>query len=408
MKLSGIGLIIGWLAVGLTVLSAADGTASIGQIAPDFSAWKPANAAWIGQKDDVVQMTLGGVQPMLRMPPVKLDASQIKRITFQLKLPANPGASGRILFITETQPTWSDSLSVSFPCFQDGQMHDYTVDLGGHPEWKGVVTGLRLDPVWASRYPAMAPNEKYFELGGDLTPKQREPYRWQWAVAGLPESFTPAAIPLAYEENDWRKTALANNLQNRKTDARLVMLGDSLTHMWLGTDDRWPHGGDIYQEFIEPLGTFNFALAGDTTRHTLYQLADAKILDGMNPKVITLMIGVNNLLQGGSPADVAEGVRSILTLIRHQCPNAKILLMALLPSGLYADTPAKIAETNRLIAPLADGEQIIFLDMTEAFSDGKGALKPELTYDKLHLNSDGYILWEETMRPRLHQLLELQ
>jgi len=40
----------------------------------------------------------------------------------------------------------SGQSSLSFKVIGDGKPHEYRIDVGSHRRWRGVVTGLRLDP----------------------------------------------------------------------------------------------------------------------------------------------------------------------------------------------------------------------------------------------------------------------
>lgn len=74
--------------------------------------------------------------------------------TIQVKMqqtygPLSPNA--KIYFVTETDGTWNEAKSISWPLAQDyGVQHVYNVDLTQCPSWKGVVIGVRLDPVYTS------------------------------------------------------------------------------------------------------------------------------------------------------------------------------------------------------------------------------------------------------------------
>jgi len=44
-------------------------------------------------------------------------------------------------------PTFSASKSLTFSILPDGKVHAYTIDLSSSPEYRGAITGLRLDPA---------------------------------------------------------------------------------------------------------------------------------------------------------------------------------------------------------------------------------------------------------------------
>ncbi|MBV9850350.1 MAG: hypothetical protein JO250_11805 [Armatimonadetes bacterium] len=48
-------------------------------------------------------------------------------------------------------PDFSESQSLTFPILPDGRYHTYVVNLSASPEYRGAITGLRLDPEPAGR-----------------------------------------------------------------------------------------------------------------------------------------------------------------------------------------------------------------------------------------------------------------
>src|SRR5881396_577363 len=80
----------------------------------------------------------------------------------------------------------------------------------------------------------------------------------------------------------------------------------------------------------------NFGGGGDTTQNVIWRLENGE-LDGVNPKIIVLMIGTNNVgttVRTNDEAfadDVARGVKKILDICREKAPKAVIILTAITP-----------------------------------------------------------------------------
>jgi len=55
------------------------------------------------------------------------------------------GSSASLYFVTEDASSFSESKRLSFPIIADGCPHEYTIEPGTHPEWRGTIAGLRLD-----------------------------------------------------------------------------------------------------------------------------------------------------------------------------------------------------------------------------------------------------------------------
>jgi lysophospholipase L1-like esterase len=187
-------------------------------------------------------------------------------------------------------------------------------------------------------------------------------------------------------------------------DFDFVLIGDSIT-------DGWPKkGADSYARFA-PWKPLDLGVSGETTEEVLWRLLNGE-LDGIHPKVVMLMIGTNNLGRYGDekPEWVVAGIKKILETIRAKQPQAKILLLAVFPR---AATPqdairVRVQEVNKLLHPLADGKNIVFMDIGPKFLDPQGNLSKEIMPDLLHPNDQGYRIWIEAVRPKLEELLGSQ
>lgn len=190
-------------------------------------------------------------------------------------------------------------------------------------------------------------------------------------------------------------------------DARLVFLGDSITEGWRRAPASWA-------EHYAPLHALDLGISGDHVQNVAWRVEDGA-MKGLSPRVLVLMIGTNNL-PVSDPAQLAGAIRSLLDLLRCEQPQAKILLLGILPRGGGTDDPKEarndarkqsdLRAVNEQLAKLADGERIAFLDMGPQFATPDGGLRPELALpDRLHLNVEGYRTWARTMQPALDALL---
>jgi lysophospholipase L1-like esterase len=94
--------------------------------------------------------------------------------------------------------------------------------------------------------------------------------------------------------------------------------------------------------------------------------------------------------------------------MRHDFPDAKILLLAIFPRGTPGDPVRdKIAEVNRVIAKLDDQTHVFYMDIGAKFLDEQGAFLPNaFRADNLHPQAKGYDIWGEAVQARLAQLLK--
>ncbi|RYD20392.1 MAG: hypothetical protein EOP88_15245 [Verrucomicrobiaceae bacterium] len=185
--------------------------------------------------------------------------------------------------------------------------------------------------------------------------------------------------------------------QASKGGVDLLFIGDSLTMGW----DK-----ELWEKNFSPLKAANFGVGGDGTPQLLWRLENGGF-DGLQPKVVVLMIGINNVWPGFSAADTAKGIRTFVDKLREKMPASKILLMGVLPAFDENDSIRNYVTTvNRDIAELADGKTVRFLDF------GKDLLTPDgrrrdgfYTDDRLHLKKPAYEVWEKAMAPVLSDLI---
>lgn len=214
-----------------------------------------------------------------------------------------------------------------------------------------------------------------------------------------PENDT--LVPTARKGNPvWMKRHDALVKRAQKGEAEIVFLGDSLTQGWEGT------GKDVWKKHLEPRKAVNFGLGGDRIQNVLWRITEGKELEGLRPKVIIVQIGGGNL-STNSTAEVAEGVTALVTALRRQRPETRILLLGLFPRGARAGDKYrdKIKEINSLLAKLDDvGKQVQFVDLGSRMLDKEGGIPIEMMEDGLHLTARGYQEWAEALVPILEKL----
>jgi lysophospholipase L1-like esterase len=186
----------------------------------------------------------------------------------------------------------------------------------------------------------------------------------------------------------------------------LLFLGDSITDFWRN------RGSNVWNRCYGARHAANFGISGDRTQHLLWRI-DQGELDGLKPKVVVLMIGTNNTgkERDGSPRnsvpETIVGVQTVVARIREKLPDTKILLLAIFPRGALDDPQrAQVALVNTVIAKLADGHKVRFLDIDPQFLAADGTLPTAIMPDLLHPNETGYQIWADAMEPTLAEMLK--
>lgn len=221
------------------------------------------------------------------------------------------------------------------------------------------------------------------------------------------------AINPVPRDGGWVKRHESFNAISKQGTATLVFLGDSITQGWEGK------GKATWEKFYAKRNAANFGIGGDRTEHVLWRLDNGNF-DGLKPKLIVLMIGTNNTghvgraqkelngaIYASSAEQTAEGVKAIVGKLQAKAPEAKILLLGIFPRGEKpTDAMRQQNEaTNAIIAKLADGKQVHFMDIGKTFLQPDGTLTREVMPDLLHLSEKGYDMWAEAIDPKIKELL---
>lgn len=115
----------------------------------DLSDWAPVNdLAPFEVKGGILRTRSTGGDPYMHSPPIRVEATKLRKLVLRLRaqFPAGAHPVGQVFWVREDDPNWSESKSVKFPIPTDGQWHELSFDLSQSPEWRGIVTQIRLDP----------------------------------------------------------------------------------------------------------------------------------------------------------------------------------------------------------------------------------------------------------------------
>lgn len=225
----------------------------------------------------------------------------------------------------------------------------------------------------------------------------------------LAVSKSTTVQPVPRGDDWWTKRQASVNEQVKKGNVDLLLLGDSITHGWESQPALW-------EKYFGKWNTVNAGFSGDRTQHVLWRLDNGNI-DGIQPKVAMIMIGTNNSNGNDNTAEeIAEGIAAIVCKLRTELPKTKVLILAIFPRGTQEQRNAKTGATynpqwakndkaSQLVSKLADGKNIIYLDINKAFLDDKGLLTTEIMPDLLHPNEKGYRIWGDSITPTLEKLM---
>jgi lysophospholipase L1-like esterase len=215
-------------------------------------------------------------------------------------------------------------------------------------------------------------------------------------------------LPLARTDSNSQTAHLALLDKARKGGIDVYFIGDSIVRRWGATD--YPELLANWNANFFGWNAANFGWGADRTENILWRLENGE-LDGVQPKVIVILAGTNNV--GSQPGgtgiieDTTRGVKAIVDVCRRKAPDATTVLTAIFPRN---DNMAVMPEINRInenLAHLADGKKIRFLNVNDRLADREGRLFDGMMNerDKLHPTLKGYQVWADALKPIFTELL---
>ena len=125
------------------------------------------------------------------------------------------------------------------------------------------------------------------------------------------------------------------------------------------------------------------------------------------------MIGVNNVAWGPehTVGQTADGILKVVQTIHAKMPEAKILLMGLLPRGDSERVGSfrwlKGDDVNAILENSIDDEHLYYLNIDEQLTNEDGTVTGDIFRDGVHLNSAGLNVWAEALKPSLENLFDI-
>ena len=192
----------------------------------------------------------------------------------------------------------------------------------------------------------------------------------------------------------------------------VYFIGDSITRRWGTSDAQYAPFLAHWNQSFHGWNAADFGWGADRIQNILWRLDEGELTD-VNPKVIVIMAGTNNLgnrpIPGNEPvvaAELADGINAIVQRARKQAPRATVIVMGITPRNDNMSYMPVISQTNALLKKQADGKKVRFIDLNDKLADSSGKLLPGMTgSDQLHLALPGYAVWADALKPVLTALL---
>jgi lysophospholipase L1-like esterase len=194
----------------------------------------------------------------------------------------------------------------------------------------------------------------------------------------------------------------------RRGGIDIYFTGDSIVRRWGATD--YPDLLANWTQNFFGWNAANFGWGADQTQNVLWRIENGE-LDGVNPRIVVVLAGTNNLgATSHSPSrvdDVTRGLKAIVDACRRKAPAATIVLTAIFPRNDDVALLSEIDRINANIARLADGVTVRYLNVNDKLADKDGRLFDGMmnARDQLHLSVKGYQVWADALKPIFRELL---
>lgn len=165
----------------------------------------------------------------------------------------------------------------------------------------------------------------------------------------------------------------------RTTHAEIVMLGDSRTY----------YGN--WNELLGRTDVVNRGISNDITAGFLHRLG---YVYRLHPRICFIEGGVNDVYANYTAVDIVENLTMIVDTLREHniIPVIQSTMFVARERAEAEPKNAEIQKLNQQLLAYCRAHSILFLDINALVSTD-GYLRPDLTYDGIHLNARGYALW---------------
>lgn len=188
--------------------------------------------------------------------------------------------------------------------------------------------------------------------------------------------------------------------------------GDSITRRWGTSDEQYKSFLENWRQNFFGWNAADFGWGGDKTENILWRLNNGE-LDSVNPRIIVVMAGTNNVGNVSPQSNddprvrnITRGIKALLNICRRKAPHATIVLMGITPRNDNMAVMHIINQVNLRIARFADGKKIRYVNINDRLADKDGKLFEGMAnQDALHLDLKGYQVWADALKPIFTELL---
>jgi len=171
---------------------------------------------------------------------------------------------------------------------------------------------------------------------------------------------------------------------------QFLFIGSSSIRLWQSLEDD-----------MKPLKVINRGFGGAHIKHINRHLN--KIVFPYKPKAIIFFCGSNDINGLNSSTDVFAEFEIFFNSVKKVLPKTKVFVIGIQPSPSRFDQRRRQLEWNDAVSNLTKTDpNLVFIDVSSAMLSSENKPRLELyTYDKLHMNENGYKIWTKLVRKDL-------
>jgi lysophospholipase L1-like esterase len=171
----------------------------------------------------------------------------------------------------------------------------------------------------------------------------------------------------------------------------IVFVGSSSFRMWKDVQKDFPKHKIVNRGF-----------GGSSLPHVISYANE--IIIPYKPRQVVVYCGENDFMNDTVTSDiVTRRFVTLFDLLRDEIPRAEIVFVSMKPSPSRQHLMTEIATANAAIRDfLSKKRRAKYVDIWHDMLDSSGAPRKELFLkDMLHMNADGYAIWQKALEPHL-------
>ena len=130
-----------------------------------------------------------------------------------------------------------------------------------------------------------------------------------------------------------------------------------------------------------------------------------QLVEPYSPSRIFLYAGDNDIGNGKPANQVFEDYLQFVAMLRADLRDSELVFISIKPSKARWELWPEMVEANRLVREYAaKHDDLSYADLATPLLDSEGKPKDVYAEDGLHLNQEGYRLWDEALAPFIDQV----